>query len=94
MGLLDTILEAGAILDWISPSLQILDQIRGMTIIDASVPGYTGAEIKRWLERNGIRCGHGMIVDNCVLLPVSDADATFRLMAGALEYSLQSGGRP
>lgn len=66
------LLELIACTDWITPLIQFVQDLGGMTTIDATVSGWTGNEIKRALERAGIRCGAGMIVSGTLLLPVSD----------------------
>jgi hypothetical protein len=63
-----------ASLDWISPLIQIVQGLGGMPTINATVPGWTGAEVKNTLEQAGIRCGAGMIVGDTLLLPVADPE--------------------
>lgn len=75
------LVEIGTVFDWISPALQILDQLRGMTTVDATVDGWTGDEVKKTLERAGIRCGHGMIVQGTVLLPVDNERRALAVLA-------------
>lgn len=59
-------------LDWISPVIQIGQEMGGMTTIDTTVDGWTGNESKRFLERQGVRVGKGMIVNGHVLHTVND----------------------
>ena len=68
------LLELMASTDWITPVIQFVQGFAGMTTIDATVPGWTGNEIRDTLEQANIRCGAGMIVDGTLLLPVGDPD--------------------
>lgn len=47
------------IFDWITPLIRLGEQVSGMTVIDCTVDGWTGGQVKRELERNGVRVGLG-----------------------------------
>lgn len=69
-------------LDWISPLLQIGQNVAGMTTIDATVPGKTGREVAQALRNAGIRTGTPMYVNGSWMLPVSDAEKAHKVIAG------------
>ena len=60
--------------DWISPLAQAAQEIGGMKTVELNVPGKTGREVCRELNRHGIRTGVAMMVNGVLLVPVSDPD--------------------
>ena len=60
--------------DYFSPMLQIAQEIGGMKTVELHVPGKTGREVCRELNRQGIRTGVAMMVNGVLLVPVSDPD--------------------
>ena len=79
--------EVITVFDWISPLLQIKQNIfGGMTTIIATVPGKTGREVEQTLNIYGVQTGTAMIVDGELLIPVDDI-ALADWVLGLLRYS-------
>ena len=69
--------------DWISPLVQIAQDIGGgMTTVELHVPGKTGREVCRELNRQGVRTGVAMMVNGVLLVPVSDPDRAEKIASG------------
>lgn len=75
------VLGAFTVFDWISPVLQLSQNLGGMTTIDATVEGKTGREVAEALRRAGVSTGTGMTVNGRILLPVSDPDRARRVLS-------------
>lgn len=74
-------IEAVTAFDWISPLLQVGQGLfKGMKTIDCTMPGYTGLEIRNWLNTCGVQTGTAMIVDGTLLIPVDDEERAYQAL--------------
>lgn len=85
MGVLDVL----SVFDWISPLMQIGEQVGGMQILgvelDSLPRGWTGNDMLRELRRRGVKTGTATIVSGEVLVPVSDRKKAERIIKGVRE---------
>ena len=76
--MLDDLLDFGMSFDFFTPIIHALD---GMTNIFVNVPGWTCAEVAKYLNKHGIRTGLGMNVNGEWILPVDNPERAKRLLA-------------
>ena len=83
MSWINKILEFGSTFDWISPTVQTVeDRLGGMDAIAwPRIPGMSGLDVQRTLERAGVRVGRTpMIVNGDLVMTVDNRDRALAIL--------------
>jgi hypothetical protein len=80
MGFWDELVEIGTMFDWISPTLNIAQNVvhgPSHTFLVPQDCGWTGMEVANLLRRRGIKTWGHMIVNGTIMLTVRDTQSEF-----------------